>query len=172
MNRAALYIRVSTEEQAIHGLSIAAQQEALDAWALANHVAVVGHYIDAGISARKPAAKRPELQRLLRRVQEDEVDLIVFTKLDRWFRNVAEYYKVQAVLDAHHVSWQAIHEDYETATSSGQFKVNIMLAVAQNEADRTGERIKMVFDSKRSRNEYIGSIPFPPLWGQSGGKAF
>lgn len=69
MVRAALYIRVSTEEQALHGLSIEAQTEALDAWAKANGVRVADHYIDAGISARKSAAKRPELQRLLRDVE-------------------------------------------------------------------------------------------------------
>lgn len=53
--RAALYCRVSTEEQAVHGLSIDAQREALDAWAKENCVRVAGHYVDAGISARKPS---------------------------------------------------------------------------------------------------------------------
>lgn len=48
--RAALYIRVSTEEQAVHGLSIEAQREALDAWAETAGVQVAGHYIDAGWS--------------------------------------------------------------------------------------------------------------------------
>jgi len=161
MQRAALYIRVSTEEQALHGLSIEAQREALDAWAKANHALVVDHYIDAGISARKPADKRPELQRLLRDVRAEELDVIAFTKLDRWFRNVSEYYKVQDILDAHHVNWKTIHEDYETVTASGRLKINIMLSIAQDEADRTGERIRAVFDSKRSRREFVtGIIPF------------
>ena len=158
--RAALYIRVSTEEQALHGLSIEAQTEALDDWAEKNHVQVVGHYTDAGISARKPAAKRPELQRLLRDVQKGKVDQIVFTKLDRWFRNIAEYYKVQEVLEKHHVDWRTIHEDYDTSTASGRLKINIMLSVAQDEADRTSERIKAVFVSKRAKNEPLGNAPF------------
>ena len=94
--RAALYIRVSTEEQAVHGLSIEAQREALDAWAETAGVQVARHYIDAGISARKSAAKRPELQRLLADVEAGLIDLVVFTKLDRWFRNIAEYYKCES----------------------------------------------------------------------------
>lgn len=159
--RAALYIRVSTEEQALHGLSIDAQTAALDAWAKENRVRVVDHYVDAGISARKPAVKRPALQRLLRDVQAGKVDQIVFTKLDRWFRNIAEYYKVQEVLERHNVDWRTIHEDYETSTSSGRLKVNIMLTVAQDEADRTSERIKAVFENKVQRGEAIsGKIPF------------
>lgn len=158
--RIALYARVSTEEQAIHGLSIEAQSEALEEWAKQEHANVVGTYIDAGISARKPASKRPSMQRLLADIERGKIDMVVFTKLDRWFRNIAEYYKVQEILERHGVNWRTIHEDYDTSTASGRFKVNIMLAVAQDEADRTSERIKAVFDSKRKRGEAVsGSVP-------------
>jgi len=160
MQRAALYIRVSTEEQKLHGLSVEAQTEALDAWVKTAGMAAAGHYVDAGISARKKADRRPALQRLLQDVQEGKIDLVVFTKLDRWFRNVGEYYKVQEILDDHKVAWRAIHEDYETATAAGRLKVNIMLSVAQDEADRTSERIKVVFASKRERREPLtGNCP-------------
>ena len=158
--RVALYVRVSTEEQAIHGLSIEAQSEALQAWAKQEHANVAGIYVDAGISARKPASKRPSMQRLLADIALGKIDMVVFTKLDRWFRNIVEYYKVQEVLEQHGVCWKTIHEDYDTSTASGRFKVNIMLAVAQDEADRTSERIKAVFESKRKRGEALsGSVP-------------
>lgn len=87
-------------------------------------------------------------------------DLVVFTKLDRWFRNIAEYYKVQEVLEKYHVDWRTIQEDYDTSTASGRLKINIMLSVAQDEADRTGERIKFIFEDKVQRGEVIsGKIP-------------
>lgn len=158
--RVALYIRVSTEDQARHGVSVEAQTAALRAWATQENMQVVGEYIDAGLSARKPASKRPELQRLLADVKAGKVQLIAFTKLDRWFRNIAEYYKVQEILEAHNTSWRAIHEDYETVTASGRLKVNIMLAVNQDEADRDSERIRAVFDRKKELGEVIsGSVP-------------
>lgn len=161
MKRVFLYIRVSTEEQAIHGLSIEAQTAALTSWAKENGYTVVDTYIDAGISARKPASKRPELQRLLFDVQIGRGDLIAFTKLDRWFRNISEYYKVQEILEKYHVAWKTIQEDYDTTTASGRLKVNIMLSVAQDEADRTGERIKFIFQDKVQRGEVIsGKVPF------------
>ena len=75
--KAALYIRVSTEEQALHGLSIEAQTQALEAWAKEEQATVVGKYVDAGISARKPAAQRPSLQRLLADIQQGRVELVV-----------------------------------------------------------------------------------------------
>lgn len=156
--RVALYARVSTEEQALHGLSIDAQIAALDAWAVGQ--TVVDHYVDLGISARKPITKRPELQRLLRDVEQGKIDLVVFCKLDRWTRNVREYYKAQDILDANNVPWKAIHEDYETVTSLGKFKTNIMLAVNQQEAEKTGERVKAVFDDKRRRGLVpTGKVP-------------
>lgn len=153
MKRVFLYIRVSTDEQALHGLSIEAQTAALEKWARDNGHKIAGIYIDAGISARKPASKRPELQRLLTDIQAGKVDLIVFTKLDRWFRNIAEYYKVQDILERHHVDWKTIQEDYDTSTASGRLKVNIMLSVAQDEADRTSERIKAINEMKRQKQE-------------------
>lgn len=160
MKRVFLYVRVSTEEQAIHGLSIDAQTAALQAWARAEHHHVVGVYTDAGISARKPASKRPALHRLLDDIRAGKGELVAFTKLDRWFRNISEYYKVQEVLEKYHVDWKTIHEDYDTSNASGRLKINIMLSVAQDEADRTSERIKAVFDAKRKSLEPIsGSCP-------------
>lgn len=161
MKRIFIYVRVSSEEQAIHGLSIEAQTAALTSWAKENNCTVVDIYTDAGISARKPARNRPELQRLLRDVSAGKGELIVFTKLDRWFRNISEYYKVQEILEKNKVDWKTTQEDYDTTTASGRLKVNIMLSVAQDEADRTGERIKFVHQDKVLRGEVIsGKVPF------------
>lgn len=151
--RVALYCRVSTEDQVVHGASLPAQEESLVSFARANHMRVVNIYRDEGHSARKPALKRPVMLELLEDVKAGKIDRILFIKLDRWFRNVREYHKVQAILDEHNVTWQATMEDYNTATADGRLKVNIMISVAENESDRTSERIKFVFDAKRRRKE-------------------
>ena len=151
--RAALYVRVSTEEQAKHGLSLQEQLNSLKAYAEKNGMDVVGVYSDAGISARKPYTKRPDLLRLLSDCEAHKVDVILFIKLDRWFRNVGNYYAVQDILDRCGVSWQATKEDYETRTASGRLKVNIMLSVAQDEADRTSERIRFITDAKKAKGQ-------------------
>ena len=75
--------------------------------------------------------------------------IILVTKLDRWFRNIGEYYKVQEILEAHNVSWKTIYEDYDTSTAAGRLKINIMLSVAQDEADRASERIKKCLMQKK-----------------------
>ena len=157
--RVAGYARVSTQEQKLHGISIAAQEQALADWARDNGHEYLGCYNDAGISARSRYTKRPELLRLLNDVQNRRVDLIIFTKLDRWFRNVGDYYEIQRVLDDHKVAWKAIWEDYETETASGRLKVNIMLSVAQDEADRTSERIKQTNEYRWAAGEVVQKLP-------------
>ena len=160
MKHVFLYIRVSTEEQALHGLSIESQTKTLTEWAKKEGHHIAGTYVDAGISARKPASKRPALQQLLNDVRAGKGELIAFTKLDRWFRNISEYYKVQEILEKYHVNWKTIQEDYDTSNAAGRLKINIMLSVAQDEADRTGERIKAVFEMKRQKLEPLtGNAP-------------
>ena len=152
--RAALYIRVSTEEQAMHGYSLQAQEDNLIRYAQDHGYKITGIYRDEGNSARKPITKRKVVLQLLEDVKQDKLDLILFIKLDRWTRNVEAYHTVQRILDAHNVSWQTTMEDYETLTANGRFKVNIMLSVNESESDRTSERIKFVFEGKRLRKEW------------------
>lgn len=157
--RVAGYMRVSTEEQKKFGVSIGQQEVELKKWAIENGHEYVGAYSDAGISARKRYTKRPSLLRMLEDVKAGKIDLIIFTKLDRWFRNVADYYDVQRILDANGVAWKAIWEDYETETASGRLKVNIMLSVAQDEADRTSERIRKTNEYRWASGDVVQKLP-------------
>lgn len=160
LRRAALYARVSTEDQAMHGVSLDAQKERLRQFAKENALEVVDLYVDDGISARKRYTRRPEMLRLLSDVQAGKIDVILFIKLDRWFRNIADYYEVQTILDRHRVQWIATEEDYDTTTANGRLSLNIKLAIAQDEADRTSERIRFVFQNMVKEGRVIsGSTP-------------
>ena len=159
--RVALYVRVSGQEQAIKGLSLEAQQEDLEEYARERGWVIVGVYIDAAKTARKRLGKRTNFLRMLEDVKRDKVDLILFTRLDRWFRSVADYYKVIEVLEAHHCGWLTTQEQYDTTTAGGRLYINLRLSIAQNEADLCGERIGAVFDSKIKHGTVIsGSCLF------------
>ena len=160
LKRAALYSRVSTEEQAMHGVSLDAQKERLLSYANENGLSVIDIYVDEGVSARKRYTKRPEFMRMLEDVRSHKIDVVLFIKLDRWFRNIADYYEVQAILDKYNVSWVATDEDYDTTTANGRLALNIKLAIAQDESDRTSERIKFVFQNMVKDKRIIsGRIP-------------
>ena len=159
--RVALYIRVSGEEQKIKGLSLEAQQERLEAYAREKGWIVTGVYIDAAKTARKNMHKRAEFQRMIEAVKRGEVDLLLFCRLDRWFRSVADYYKVMEILQAHGCDWKTIDEEYDTTSANGRLYINVKLSIAQNEADICGERIDVVFDSKIAHGTVVsGSCPF------------
>lgn len=146
--RAALYVRVSGQEQAIKGLSLDAQQEDLEEYARSHGWIIAGIYIDAAKTARKRLYKRTNFLRMLEDVKQDKIDLILFTRLDRWFRSVADYYKVMEILEAHNCDWKTTQEQYDTSTAGGRLYINLRLSIAQNEADLCSERIGAVFDSK------------------------
>ena len=161
--RAGLYERVSTDEQAKYGYSIKTQIDALEEYCGKNKMKIVDHYTDDGVSGGKAAFRRPEMSRLLDDIKEKKIDMVLFTRLDRWFRNVQEYFKVQEILDEHKVEWKAIWEDYDTTTANGRMAITIFLAIAQNEREKGAERVRVVFEKKRQNKEaWFGpnSMPF------------
>lgn len=154
----ALYVRVSTEEQAINGDSLRTQREELTKYALSNGFHIYGIYEDDGFSATN--LNRPALQKLLKDVEQNKINRILITKLDRLSRGVRNYYKVLDVLDEHGVFWQTVFEKYDSSTANGRLHINIMLSVAENESAQTSERIRSVFKTKIENKEVIsGKIP-------------
>lgn len=150
--RCAIYIRVSTAMQRLEGWSLDAQAASLKKTAAAAGWKVIGIYADEGFSARKRLKERKEIFRLLDDVRAGLVDVILFKDLDRWFRNVSDFYKVQEVLDAYGVTWRSEQQpSLEMVTKEGRLAVNVLLSVGQNEADATSDRIKYT-------NKYMRSL--------------
>lgn len=164
IKKTAIYIRVSSDKQAQDGDSIGAQRDALMNY-VSSHEDLVfaGEYLDDGISGTK--YNRDELQRLLDDVRAGKVNLVLFCKLDRWFRSVRHYTATQEILDRYNVGWTAIWEPiYDTTTPQGRLIVNQMMSIAQFEAENTGQRIRQVQAYKVTQGEVIsGSAP----WGYS-----
>lgn len=158
--RAALYTRVSTEDQANYGVSLEAQRERLIEYAHAHDMKIVGIYTDEGISARKKYTRRPALCSIIEDIKAGKVDIILFIKLDRWFRNIADFYEIQTILDKYKIDWIATEEDYDTTTANGRLSLNVRLAIAQDEADRTSERIKFTFNNLAKQGRVVtGNLP-------------
>lgn len=144
--RVACYIRVSTQEQKLHGISLDAQRDKLKEYAEKNNLIIVGWYEDEGVSGRKLIKNRPALQRMLNDAQAGKFDRIIFIKLDRFFRSVAEYHECMKKIDP--VLWTATEEKYDLTTANGRAFVNMKLTIAELEADQTGERIDLVNEYK------------------------
>ena len=144
--RVACYIRVSSQEQKLHGISLDAQRDKLKEYAEKHGLKIVAWYEDEGVSGRKLIKNRPALQRMLNDARAGKFDRIIFIKLDRFFRSVAEYHECMKYIDP--VIWTATEEKYDLSTANGRAFVNMKLTIAELEADQTGERIKIVNDYK------------------------
>lgn len=159
----AAYIRVSTQEQKLHGISIEAQEQKLKEYAEKNNMKIVGWYRDAGVSGRKLIKNRPELQRMIQDAEQRKFKRIIFIKLDRFFRSVAEYHECMKRLQSGGVIWTATEEKYDLSTASGEAFVNMKLTMAQFEADQVGERIRMINEYKIQTGQPLfgtNSLPF------------
>lgn len=152
----ALYERVSTTEQAEHGDSMREQDETLNAYTKSHNMYVVGVYKDEGISGQKN--DREALNRLMKDIKTGriKIKMILFTKLDRWFRSIRHYLNTQEELDKYGVSWKAVSQDYyDTSTAYGRTFVNLTMTFAELEAQNTSDRIKATFSSKESNGEVL-----------------
>ena len=105
---AALYVRVSTAEQDLHGYSLEAQEKLLRDYAARNSMTIFGLYADRGKSANKALSKRTELLRMVDDAEHGRFDIILFKDITRWSRNSAQYYMIQDRLDKASVSWVAV----------------------------------------------------------------
>lgn len=155
--RTAEYGRVSTDEQSKYGFSIQNQIDRLDTYVEENNLMLVDRFIDDGYSAG--STNRPELQRLLANL--DKIDLIIFTKLDRFTRNVLDANEMVKLFEKNNVSIKAIdEEDVDTSTADGMFMFNLKVSLAQRELKKGSERIKTVFDYKVKQGQPLTNQPF------------
>ena len=163
VKRCAIYIRVSTAEQRVEGWSLDAQRAALTALAASKGWKVIKIYADEGKTARKRLKDRRAIHQLLEDVKAGEVDIILFKELDRWFRSVSDFYKVQDVLDQYGVEWFSQEQPgLEMRTRDGRLQVNLLLSVGQNETDATSDRIKYTNKYLRQQKRWTsgaGNLP-------------
>lgn len=160
MKKAAIYIRVSSAQQAQEGDSVPAQREALRKYIQEHdNLVFAGEYCDDGVSGTR--SDRDELTRLLGDVKKKKVDIILVTKLDRLYRSIKHYLNMMDTLDKYGVGWVAIWEKiYDTTTPQGRLIVNQMMSIAQFEAEQTGQRLRQVQAYKLTQKEVIsGSVP-------------
>jgi site-specific DNA recombinase len=158
--RAIGYIRVSTEEQATDGVSLAAQEAKVRAYASLYEIELVEVVIDAGQSAK--SLDRPGLQHALTMLKTGKADGVIVAKLDRLTRSVAD---LATLLDGYFAEkagrqlW-SVADSIDTRTAAGRMVLNILMSVSQWEREAIGERTRDALQHKRSKGQRVGSVPF------------
>jgi len=152
---AAIYIRVSTEEQARQGISLAAQEEALQNYAKALDYEIFKIYKDEGKSA-KDIKGRPEMVNVLRDAEVKKFQAIFIYKLDRFSRSLKDLIETIEKLKKWGVDFVSLQDKIETTSANGKFMFHIISAMAEFERNVTGERTKFSMD-KKARDGFLVS---------------
>lgn len=160
--RIALYVRVSTEEQAENPEgSIRNQEQRLrEAVEYKNRNgtfgAISGVFIDAGISAKD--MRRPKLQELLRAIRNKEIDLVMVTELSRLSRNTRDFIQMWDMMRAYGCRFQSLREDFDTTNAAGELVLFQLMNLAQFERRHTSERVEANIAARASRGLYNGGL--------------
>jgi len=155
----AIYIRVSTEDQAKHGISLKAQEEALKNYASALGYELSKIYKDEGKSA-KDIKGRPEMSQMLEDAQNHKFQAIFIYKLDRFSRSLRDLIETIAKLKKWNIDFISLQDKIETTSASGKLMFHIISAFAEFERNVTGERTKFSLNQKAREGKPVSRAPF------------
>lgn len=155
--KSVLYIRVSTEGQAIEGVSLAAQRSKLEAWASLHDAEIVGTFNDAGISGMDEG--RPGLAAAMQAATEHQAALVVYS-LSRLSRSTSHCIKLADQLNKAGANLVSLSEQLDTTSAAGRMVFKMLAVLAEFERDQLAERTRAAMQHKKSKGERVGSIPF------------
>lgn len=163
MGAAAIYVRVSTEEQARGGVSpddqLSRGKAYCQSMGLPSEPVVIR---DLGVSGSTPLAERPEGMTLMAGVRDGQIQHVIAFRLDRLFRDAAnclevtkEWDKLGVTLHLLDLGGQAIN----TRSATGRFMLTIVAAAAEMERNVLRERTRSALEHKRQRGDRLGATP-------------
>lgn len=153
------YVRVSTDDQAANGISLAEQRRRIEAYCQAHGLALVGFVEDKGESAK--SLKRAGFQKALKKLKRGDAGGLVAVKLDRISRSIRDV--IDLVERSKREGWylHSLSEKLDTSTATGRFFVHMLAALAQLEREQIGERTKAAMaELKRQGKRVSGRPPF------------
>jgi len=142
--RAAIYVRVSTEEQSLEGYSLAAQEAMLRDCCTFYGMEVADLYKDDGYSGRD--TKRPEYKRMME--DRDKWDVMMVLKMDRIHRNIRNFMSMMDDLNRMDKKFVSATESLDTTSALGRFVIDMIQRIAQLESEQIGERTFLGMEEK------------------------
>lgn len=156
--KAAIYVRVSTEEQRDYGYSIDGQIRELKDYCKRKNYDVVDIYNDAGFSGKN--MNRPNLERLLNDMQKGLIDVIVAVKVDRLTRDGYDGQWLLKECNKYDVILDLLYEHYDVNTVNGEMMYGMNLLFAQRERKEIGNRTKRGLEEAVRQGKYPTKVPF------------
>lgn len=160
-NRAALYARVSTDEQALEGYSLDAQMKYMEDFCEVQGLQIAGRYVDDGYSGTN--IHRKAYQRMFSSAERKNWDVLVVLKMDRIHRNSKNFMLMMEDLSKHGQEFISTQDRINTSTAVGRFVMDMIQRIAQLESEQIGERTYMGMREKAQTGQ--GLLGFTPPYG-------
>ena len=154
---AAIYVRVSTQDQAQYGYSLKAQQEALENYSKALGYEIFKIYKDEGKSAKN--MNRPQMIKMLEDAENKKFSAIFIYKLDRFSRSVVDAILTIDKLKKWGIDFVSMQDKIETASATGKLMFHMISAFAEFERNMIGDRTKFGMERKAKEGGFITKAP-------------
>lgn len=158
------YIRVSTEEQAVEGISLDAQRSTIERYCMFKNYSLSDIYEDAGVSTRYPLSQRGGGSRLLTALRFTKQAHIITCKLDRLFRDTIECLETVKQWDKQGATLHLIDmggQTMDTQSAMGKFFITMMAGVAELERNQIRDRVKFALQHKKRQGKRTsGQLPY------------
>jgi len=148
--RAVLYSRVSTT----NGQDPEMQSREIREYCLRRGWALVGEYVDVGISGAKE--RRPQLDRLIADAHKRKFEVVVVWKFDRFARSVSHLLRALETFRALGVEFVSLSEQVDTSTPTGKMIFTVLGAVAELERSLIAERVRAGLRNARAKGKRLG----------------
>lgn len=135
------YCRVSTEEQAAEGFSIAGQAEKLIAYAELHDLGEVTVIEDAGASGKN--LERSGLQQVLSMIDRGHVKHLLVWRLDRLSRNLGDLVLLADTFGKADVALHSFTERLDLSSATGRMFYNVLGSFAQFYREQLAENVIM-----------------------------
>lgn len=162
MTDVALYVRVSTQEQQLEGVSLEAQEARGRSYCQLHRLSEPVLFMDGGVSGSVPLAERDAGRQLVEAVRTGRVRHVIAVKLDRLFRDAVNCLEVTHRWDKEGVALHLIDmggQAVNTTTALGRFFLTIMAGAAEMERNLIRERTKSALQHKKQRGDRLGADP-------------
>ena len=160
MEKVAGYGRVSTLDQAETGTSPEEQKSAIESACKTKNYELYKFYSDDGFSGKND--NRPGLQKLMSDAKEGHFNLVMFTKLDRFGRNLRDIKNI--IHKLHELSIEIYCIEQTEVNKNGLYGnliLNILSTFSEFESGMIRERTKSGRMSRwKSNKSIMGSVPF------------
>lgn len=155
--KVALYVRVSTEDQAREGFSLKAQKDLLRKYAKDKSYEIVKEYEDGGFSGT--IYERPALQELLQDARDAKFNMLLVYKFDRFFRKNKYFLNVIDELEGLGVTIRSVTEPFDSSTHYGKFMLSVFGGLAELERNTIIERSRLGRQRRYREGYYSGATP-------------